>query len=81
MTKDQKIKFEALKYAASLGHSISMLQEISAPFTLKEAQAQPPMPKRPWSPITEQERASFDAANPKTKKEWNELFNSIDAKR
>ena len=77
MTKDQKIKFEALKYAYSRGYGRMLREETFA----KEAKAQPPMPKRPWSPITEQERASFDAANPKTKKEWNELFNSIDAKR
>ena len=43
MTKDDALTLEALKYAASLGHSISMLQAISAPFTIKrdKALAQP----------------------------------------
>ena len=37
-------------------------------------------PKRPWEKLTEEERASFDATNPKTQKEWDELFDGIEAK-
>ena len=37
-------------------------------------------PKRPWRRMTEEERASFEAANPKTQEEWDELFNGIEAK-
>ena len=36
--------------------------------------------KNPWKKLTEEERASFNAANPKTQEEWAELFNGIEAK-
>ena len=36
--------------------------------------------KRPWKKLTEEERASFEAANPKTQEEWDELFDGIEAK-
>jgi hypothetical protein len=36
--------------------------------------------KKPWKKLTEEERASFNAANPKTQEEWDELFNAIEAK-
>ena len=36
--------------------------------------------KKPWVGLTELERASFDAANPKTQEEWDALFNGIEAK-
>jgi hypothetical protein len=35
--------------------------------------------KRPWVGLTEEERAIFDAANPKTQEEWDALFNGIEA--
>ena len=36
--------------------------------------------KKPWKKLTEEERARFNAANPKTQEEWDELFNAIEAK-
>jgi len=36
--------------------------------------------KKPWVGLTELERVSFDAANPKTQEEWDALFNGIEAK-
>jgi len=36
--------------------------------------------KKPWKKLTEEERASFEAALPKTQEEWDELFNGIEAK-
>ena len=36
--------------------------------------------KKPWKKLTEEERAIFDAANPKTQEEWDALFNGIEAK-
>ncbi len=36
--------------------------------------------KRPWVPLTDKERASFEAALPKTQEEWDKLFNGIEAK-
>ena len=36
--------------------------------------------KTPWKKLTEEERASFDAANPKTQEEWDALFDNIEAK-
>ena len=36
--------------------------------------------KRPWVPLTDEERASFEAANPKTQEEWDELFDGIEEK-
>jgi hypothetical protein len=36
--------------------------------------------KKPWKKLTEEERAIFEATNPKTKEEWDELFNGIEAK-
>ena len=36
--------------------------------------------KKPWVGLTKEERASFDAANPKTQEEWDALFNNIEAK-
>jgi hypothetical protein len=36
--------------------------------------------QRPWVGLTEEERAIFDAANPKTQEEWDALFNGIEAK-
>ena len=41
MTKDDALTLEALKYAASMGYPSSMLKDMFAPFTLKEALAQP----------------------------------------
>jgi hypothetical protein len=41
MTKDEAQKLEALKYAASMGYGRDLLNMISAPFTIKEALAQP----------------------------------------
>ena len=41
MTKDEALTLEALKYAASMGYPSSMLKDRFAPFTIKEAQAQP----------------------------------------
>ena len=44
MTKERealKLALEALKYAASMGYPSSMLKDMFAPFTLKEALAQP----------------------------------------
>lgn len=38
------------------------------------------MAQRPWVGLTDEERVSFEAANPKTQKEWDELFNGIEAK-
>ena len=35
--------------------------------------------KRPWVPLTDAERASFEAALPKTQEEWDDLFNGIEA--
>ena len=35
---------------------------------------------KPWKKLTEEERASFDAANPKTQEEWDALFNGIETK-
>jgi hypothetical protein len=37
-------------------------------------------PQRPWVGLTDEERVSFEAANPKTQEEWDELFNGIEAK-
>jgi len=42
MTKDEAQTLEALKYAASKGYGRDLLNMISAPFTIKEALAQPP---------------------------------------
>ena len=36
--------------------------------------------KKPWKKLTEEERASFEAALPKTQEEWDKLFNGIEAK-
>lgn len=36
--------------------------------------------KKPWKKLTDEERASFEAANPKTQEEWGELFDGIEAK-
>ena len=36
--------------------------------------------KKPWKKLTKEERASFDAANPKTQEEWDALFDGIEAK-
>ena len=36
--------------------------------------------KKPWKKLTKEERASFDAANPKTQEEWDALFDNIEAK-
>ena len=36
--------------------------------------------KKPWKKITDEERASFEAALPKTQEEWDKLFNGIEAK-
>jgi hypothetical protein len=41
MTEDEAQKLEALKYAASMGYGRDLLNMISAPFTIKEALAQP----------------------------------------
>ena len=35
--------------------------------------------KKPWVKLTEEERASFEAALPKTQEEWDKLFNGIEA--
>ena len=35
-------------------------------------------PQRPWVGLTDEERVSFDATNPKTQKEWDELFDGIE---
>jgi hypothetical protein len=40
MTKDEALKLEALKYAASKGYGRDLLNMISAPFTIKETLAQ-----------------------------------------
>ena len=37
-------------------------------------------PQRPWVWLTDEERVSFDATNPKTQKEWDELFDGIEDK-
>ena len=37
-------------------------------------------PQRPWVGLTDEERVSFDATNPKTKEEWNKLFDGIEDK-
>lgn len=36
--------------------------------------------KKPWKKLTKEERASFDAANPKTQEEWDALFDGIEAR-
>ncbi len=36
--------------------------------------------QRPWVGLTDEERVSFDATNPKTQKEWDELFDGIEDK-
>ena len=36
--------------------------------------------QRPWVGLTEEERASFWTADQMTQKEWDELFNAIEAK-
>ena len=36
------------------------------------------MAQRPWAGLTDEERVSFDATNPKTQKEWDELFDGIE---
>ena len=36
--------------------------------------------KKPWVPLTEEERASFWTADQMTQKEWDELFDAIEAK-
>jgi len=36
--------------------------------------------QKPWVGLTEEERASFEAANPKTQEEWDKLFDGIEAK-
>lgn len=36
--------------------------------------------KTPWVNLTDEERASFEAALPKTQEERDELFNAIEAK-
>jgi hypothetical protein len=43
----------------------------------QEIEAQP---QRPWAGLTDEERASFEATLPKTQKEWDDLFNGIEAK-
>ena len=37
------------------------------------------VPQRPWVPLTDEERASFEATLPKTQEEWGKLFNGIEA--
>ena len=44
-----------------------------------ECKARLAQPKRPWKKITDEERASFEAALPKTQEEWDDLFNGIEA--
>ena len=41
MTNDEALTLEALKYAASMGHGRMAREMKIAPFTIKEAQAQP----------------------------------------
>lgn len=41
MTEEEARTLEAMKYAASMGYPSSMLKDMFAPFTIKEAQAQP----------------------------------------
>ena len=41
MTNDEALTLEALKYAASMGHGRMVREMKIAPFTIKEAQAQP----------------------------------------
>jgi hypothetical protein len=36
--------------------------------------------KKPWKKLTEEERASFWTADQMTQKEWDELFDAIEAK-
>ena len=36
--------------------------------------------KKPWKKLTDKERASFEAANPKTQEEWDALFDGIETK-
>ena len=37
------------------------------------------LPRKPWVKLTDEERASFEATLPKTQKEWDELFDGIEA--
>ncbi len=59
---DDHQTLEALKYAASKGYG-RIARENSAPFTIKEASAQPAQEQRPWVELTDEEmediRASF----------------------
>ena len=36
--------------------------------------------KKPWKKLTEEERASFWKADQMTQKEWDELFDEIEAR-
>ena len=61
MTKDEALKLEALKYAASKGYGRDLLNMISAPFTIKEAVAQPEQPpQRPWVGLTVDELITLE---------------------